>query len=502
MSEGETIFSQRSRARRGRAIEPAGRSLPHSLAAEEFLLSCVMLDGVEVLMKCAKAGIRGDSFYDTKHGIIYETARALMAEGKPTESSVIAEELKARKQLDVVGGYAFLVQVSARVPTTAQTGYFIDQVRGYALRRALIREAQAAMEECFDGTAVVDEVAAKIENRILDVARSRVGATGGRMSSLPRLMPWGELIGAMARPEPVQLVEGMIHKGAKVMFGGGSKSFKTWVQLLMAICIAKGVPFWRRRTAKGRVLFVNFELDVWAFEERARSICEKLGIAWDDADLRANLVTWHLRGYAADLSKLVPQFLLQTMGANFDVIILDPIYKCLGERDENANGEVAELLNEVEALAVRTGAAVCFGHHFSKGNQAGKDAKDRVSGAGAWVRDPDAVVTLTPHKEENCFAVEFVLRNFKPHEPITVEWNWPIMDVRDGLNPNELREPGRPETNRAETLVDVLKREGKLTWGQLWKASKMSESTFKRKIEEAVKSGRIEHSGPLYFVQE
>jgi len=39
---------------------------------------------------------------------------------------------------------------------------------------------------------------------------------------------------------------------------------------------------------------------------------------------------------------------------------------------------------------VKTGAAVGFGAHYSKGNQAGKEAIDRVSGSGVFARDPIA----------------------------------------------------------------------------------------------------------------
>lgn len=493
-------FPDQHRARRQRGATE--RTLPHSLEAEEFLLSSIFLDGAEVLMRCAKAGVSGASFYDRRAGIIFDTAVELVAAGRAPEVHVVAEELKARQQLEAVGGFAFLSQVSARVPTTAQAPFFIDKVRETALLRRLIREASGAVEECFAcGGAGVDELAAKIEAKILDVAASRRAVVSGRRTRLPQLMAWGDLVGTQARARPVQLVEGVLHKGAKMMLGGGSKSFKTWVLLQMAICVAKGLPFWRRRTAAGRVLFVNFELEVWAFEERAREICKALGVSWDDPELRANLVTWHLRGYAADLSALVPQFLAQTVGAKFDLLILDPIYKCLGDRDENDNGDVAGLLNEIEALAVQSEAAVGFGHHFSKGNQAAKEARDRVSGAGSWVRDPDAVLTLTPHKEENCFTVDFVLRNFKPHPAVVVEWKWPLMDVRDGLSPTDLREPGRPQEQRAATLVDVLREAGDLTWSQLLKASKMSESTFKRKLAEAEEDGNVVKRGGLYGVK-
>jgi len=37
---------------------------------------------------------------------------------------------------------------------------------------------------------------------------------------------------------------------------------------------------------------------------------------------------------------------------------LDPIYKLYGEADENSARDIAKLLNAVEGLAVRSGAAI------------------------------------------------------------------------------------------------------------------------------------------------
>jgi len=108
---------------------PAGRSLPHSIEAEEYLLSCCLLDGADVISRCLEARIRPESFYDSKHGIIFERLLDLYNRQAPIDVSVVAEDLKTARQLDTVGGYAFLTQVSSRIPTTAQAGYFIDKVR-------------------------------------------------------------------------------------------------------------------------------------------------------------------------------------------------------------------------------------------------------------------------------------------------------------------------------------------------------------------------------------
>src|SRR5687767_9050874 len=126
------------------ATGAVGRTLPHSLEAEEYLLSCCLLDGADVISRCLEARLRPESFYDSKHGIIYERLLDLYNRQAPIDVSVVAEDLKTAKQLDAVGGYAFLTQVSSRIPTTAQAGYFIDKVREQSLLREIIRSATGA----------------------------------------------------------------------------------------------------------------------------------------------------------------------------------------------------------------------------------------------------------------------------------------------------------------------------------------------------------------------
>ena len=88
---------------------------------------------------------------------------------------------------------------------------------------------------------------------------------------------------------------------------------------------------------------------------------------------------WNLRGHAADFRQIVPRIIARCRAENFALIVLDPIYKLYGGTDENAAGDVAELLNSLERLATETGAAIAFGAHFAKGNASAKEAIDRLA---------------------------------------------------------------------------------------------------------------------------
>src|SRR5205823_3289137 len=123
----------------------------------------------------------------------------------------------------------------------------------------------------------------------------------------------------------------------------------------------------------------------------------------------------------------------------FSLCILDPIYKGLGHRDENKAGDVASLCNELDKLALRSGAAIAFGSHYSKGNQAAKESIDRIGGSGVFARDPDSILTMTKHEEDEAFTVETTLRNLKPVDSFVVRWEYPLFHRDDELDPKSLR---------------------------------------------------------------
>jgi hypothetical protein len=473
-------------ARRPVDFKVNGRALPHSVEAEEALLSCCLLDGAGVVALCGESRIGPESFYVAAHGVIFATLVAMAATQKPIDAGVLAEELKAAGQLEAVGGYAFIVQVSKREATTVQVAYYIARVRALELARQKARRAAGLLEELYKGDA---EGVTREEAALKEIESESTGF-------LPAVVSAVEM-GARKMAKPAELIGGVLHVGCMMVVAGGSKSFKTWVLLDQAIAIASGAAWWGFRTTAAKVLFVNFELPDWSLDDRIAEICTARKIARP-----ADLEVWNLRGYATDIDELLPYFEARGVRGQYGLIILDPIYVCLGARDENSNSDVTQLMNRLLRLARVTGAAVAFGHHFSKGNQSEKDSKDRPAGAGAWVRAPDSVVTLTAHKEEEAFRVDFVLRNLKPRKEMVVKWSHPLMTEAAHLDPNALREPGRPKESTVDNIVSLLPGDGGgLTYGEWEKAAAkkgVSESTFKRRLNEAVEANVVTKNGPVY----
>jgi RecA-family ATPase len=68
----------------------------------------------------------------------------------------------------------------------------------------------------------------------------------------------------------------------------------------------------------------------------------------------------------------MPEIIKQCEGKNYALIIPDPIYCMIGERNENAANEMADFLNHVSLLSEKTGAAAIYTHHFAKGNASKK----------------------------------------------------------------------------------------------------------------------------------
>ncbi len=302
-------------------------------------------------------------------------------------------------------------------------------------------------------------------------------------------------------PVPAQIIEGILHKGCKMILGGTSKSNKSWCLLDLALSVASGQPWWGRRCEKLPVVYINFELHDWAIAQRVNALC---AARTDCTGIGDTLHLWNLRGHNADLTLLRPKLEEQLAKHQFGLIILDPAYKVLGDRDENANGEIAGLMNELEKLAQSSGAAVVVAHHFAKGDSTAKEAADRMSGAGAWVRDPDTIMVLTPHEEPDCFTVTSILRNLPRVPEFVVAWEFPLMRVAKELNPDALRRPqSKNKVCSDKEFMDEALGDKSKTFTNIVKDAganlKMSRRTTMNYLKRLTEAGLIVQSSGLYW---
>lgn len=186
------------------------------------------------------------------------------------------------------------------------------------------------------------------------------------------------------------LIDGVLRKGHKMLIAGPSKAGKSFLQIELCIAIAEGKQWLKWPCAKGKVLYVNLELDRASCLHRFRDVYQALGISPNHI---RNIDIWNLRGKSVPMDKLAPKLIRRASKKDYVAVIIDPIYKVI-TGDENSADQMANFCNQFDKVCTELGCAVIYCHHHSKGSQGSKKSMDRASGSGVFARDPDALLDL------------------------------------------------------------------------------------------------------------
>lgn len=186
------------------------------------------------------------------------------------------------------------------------------------------------------------------------------------------------------------LIDGVLRQGHKMLLAGPSKAGKSFLQIELCIAIAEGQKWLSWQCAKGRVMYVNLELDRASCLHRFRDVYHALG--WQPKNLQ-NIDIWNLRGRSVPMDKLAPKLIRRAAKKDYIAIVIDPIYKVI-TGDENSADQMANFCNQFDKVCTELGCAVIYCHHHSKGSQGSKKSMDRASGSGVFARDPDALLDL------------------------------------------------------------------------------------------------------------
>ena len=266
---------------------------------------------------------------------------------------------------------------------------------------------------------------------------------------------------------PGELIKGILRRGHKMLISGSSKAGKSFLLMELCIAISEGSTWLGFDCMKGRVLYVNLEIDPASCVNRFLQIYKALGMHPKHMD---DIVIWNLRGHAVPLDQLVPKLVRRVRDMHLDAIIIDPIYKVI-TGDENSASDMAAFCNQFDKICNETGCSVIYCHHHSKGAQGMKRAIDRASGSGVFARDPDAqldmielelsdeVKNFVAEKGATAWRMESSLREFPNFKPVNFWFEYPIHRLDTGEHLEDMPSQGSLEAGRMKNKRSKSKKE-------------------------------------------
>lgn len=146
----------------------AGKIPPQDVDAEKSLLGAVLIND-DVLADATEYLTPGD-FYDQRHNTIYDAMLRLYEKHKPIDLLTLTDELKRKKELETVGGSAYLTELTNYVPTAAHADAYAEMVSQKAVRRRLIKASGDISELGYDEATTTQELLEKAEAELFSVS--------------------------------------------------------------------------------------------------------------------------------------------------------------------------------------------------------------------------------------------------------------------------------------------------------------------------------------------
>jgi replicative DNA helicase len=143
-----------------------GNKPPQALDVEEAVLGAMLVE--PSVVDEALEELTAPCFYDPKHKMIFESMCELVNEHVAVDLLTVADKLKAKNNLEIIGGPVALADLSQKVGAAAHIEYYIKILKQKCIQRDLINASYQILKDSFDDSVKVDD--------LIDTAQSKVFA--------------------------------------------------------------------------------------------------------------------------------------------------------------------------------------------------------------------------------------------------------------------------------------------------------------------------------------
>ncbi len=281
----------------------------------------------------------------------------------------------------------------------------------------------------------------------------------------------------MALPPPEWLIDNILVQAGLSLLYAPPESYKSFVAIDLALCVATGTPWHGHTVKKGFVLFIAAEGGP-GIGKRVR--------AWlkaHDLPVTAANVAWLIESITVvkdseDMDRLTAR-LDDELERAPALIIIDTLARCF-DGDENQQEDMGRFVAGIDKWRHQYGSCILAIHHTrldgdrERGNTALRGGLDTM----IQLARTDRGITLSCAKQKDADHFAEIDLEFRPI---------------DGTGSGVVVAPAHAiaKAQRDQLILQKLADAGELSWDALFQVSGMSKSTFHRTIVELAKNDKI-----------
>ncbi len=291
----------------------------------------------------------------------------------------------------------------------------------------------------------------------------------------------------LQRPDPTWLIHGVLQSNTNSCLSAAHASFKSFLALDMALCVATGRQWCGRDVIQGSVVYVCAE-GASGMKARVQAWCSDKSIEpppnfhfIDDAVQVHN--TQHRADFFAALGVLKPA-----------LIVFDTLSLCALGLEENASKDMNLFMDSVKQVQDETGAHILLVHHHSKtgGSRGSTAIPAAVQSEFELKRERDSA-TLTCTKQKD--GAEFKPLTFTSRLVEYDTWRRKSSLVMDFTGDSEnVDSLTGNETRVYELLVETFGANGASSplWWSIADENKIVKGSFYRALKNLVEKGVVD----------
>ncbi len=153
-------------------MSDSDKLVPQNLDAEMSLLGALLIDK-EAIIRVGDM-VTPEDFYADKHREIFEAMSDLFRKHEPIDILSVTDRLEEKKQVEAIGGRAYLIQLANTVPTSSHVQNYARIVQKKATLRRLIHAAQDITALGFEQSEDVETVLDQAEQKLFGVSQKFV----------------------------------------------------------------------------------------------------------------------------------------------------------------------------------------------------------------------------------------------------------------------------------------------------------------------------------------